>query len=250
MNNKLKRRLDECNIDIDDIIKILEESMSNSIELVVIYTSHMEGLGTQDSDFDIYVISSDIENHEPQIKTYSLNNISLDVEFWSYNYLNKLFKIPNSLSKNKDLLKLFLRLKIGESILSTKKGAEFKLCIDKININSMVAEQYMYMSNSIYEDAVALFDAEEYFSSNRCGRQALDYAVASFNALSGIPNLKDKWIPKIFIDNNGFNSTFYEEYINIQFYSNQNKENLRSLTDTILNLTQLILNECVFLNIQ
>lgn len=59
MNLELTKRLSEIGITREGIIKLLEPKEEDD---VVIYATCMDGLGTQGSDFDIYVVGKIVED--------------------------------------------------------------------------------------------------------------------------------------------------------------------------------------------
>lgn len=56
-NTKLTRRLEDIGINREGILKLLK---LRKRDCIVIYSSCMENLGTDASDFDIYVIREDV----------------------------------------------------------------------------------------------------------------------------------------------------------------------------------------------
>lgn len=207
MNDKLNKRLDECNLSLDNILSLV--SCLKKEDVVFCYTSQIEGLGTKNSDIDIYVISDKIKMDKRLINTGEnliekriFNGVSLDIEYWSVSTIKEIVSRINSnvpiynLSVNH--LKLILRLVLSDVIHGSKESIElpsFKM------MQKLVINYYKVRVLSEYDDAVTLLSDGNYFSSLKCARESLDYLIGAINSVNGYPNLKYKWIPRIYIDN-------------------------------------------------
>lgn len=250
MNKILVNRFNECNLTPSDILsKIIS---CDDKQAVFVYASQLENLGTKDSDFDVYVLSQNMPNDEfmrsvqnYKIQTELLNGKLLDIEYWDITIVYELINTINEPSYKKlssDELKLIHRLKIAEVINENEIGNKIKLLIQNSNLKDLVVKQYLLVSNSQLQDAIALYDSQEYISALNCARFALENAIGALNAKNGFTNLKNKWISKIFINNNGYDKELLNKYLHYQVYCNVNSSNIESFVENILEFTQNIIS--------
>lgn len=249
-------------------IKISDNEILNAISIdlnendsVFVYSSYFEGLGNKKSDVDIYVI---IDQYDSQmfnsnnfygdclhVEVKEVNNIQLDIEYWSFETIEKyiidLLK-TSGLSANYDVLKLLLRLYNGKILLSSKNSIQIIKLLQSNKFNQLISNRFSLEARSLYDDAVKMVSVNEYILALDCSRRALWEAVAFFNSVNGKPNLKEKWISKIFIENNGFGETdLLEEYLSLQIYCKVTSENIESFVLDMLQLTQNIMNRSSFI---
>lgn len=250
MKHIFKNRLFECNIDENDIVLAIEDLDKN--DAIVIYTSHLEGLGTKDSDFDIYVISDRDKNLSWfrdngvfKVQNKLIKNKYFDIEYWKLDDIEKIIQKNNSEdigSLSIDSLKLIQRLFIGVKINNTEMTNKLIEKLEESNFKKQVIKLYTVYANSDLEDAINLFNSKEYPCALKCARDALDNAIAALNAKNNFPNLKSKWIPKIFINNKGYTKKNLETYLRLQIMTSINNDNIHDHIEEMLEFTQNILS--------
>ncbi|MGL5378391.1 hypothetical protein [Clostridium sp.] len=250
MNKLLVKRLKEIDLSIDDILKTISFADDS---IVILYTSHLEGLGNKSSDLDIYVISKS-DNNEINLTEKRkgekwvtdikyIKNISLDIEYWNiqdvYNIVNNISDSTKQL--NTDYLTFINRLMVGEAINNLSLANEIKEVISKSNFKKNVLKEMILTSNSWLDDAIKMFNAKEYLCSLLCTNYSLDFALQSNNIKNGIYTLKSKWIPKIAY-NIINDKEIYKQYIEIQFFTNINESNIKNHIENKILLIQNILS--------
>lgn len=253
MNKILKSRLQECDIEISDIISAIENFHKNDV--TVIYTSHLEGLGTNDSDFDIYVISEEVkklswckDNGKFKVQNKLIKDKCFDIEYWKIEDVEEIIENSNKADIANllpDSLKLIQRLFIGEKISNNKTTNELVKKVKESKFENQVVKMYLLYANSALEDSINLFNGKEYFSALKSARDSLDNSIAALNARNGFPNLKPKWIPKIFIKNKGYGQENLDRYLKLQFFSSINNENIGTHIKEMLEFSQNILSNVV-----
>lgn len=248
MNIILKERLEKCAISVEDIIAKLILKKEDS---VYIYTSHLEGLGTDDSDMDVYVICNELPNNNSFIKCDDCNiqnivvkSTLLDIEYWSIIriklILDKLSNKKNKLTLNE--MKLIQKLIYSELIYSGKHKLNFKDDINVNNLKTFVLENYVLKANSYLEDSIYMYNAQEYFCSLNCAFYALENAIGAFNTVNNVINVKEKWISKIFIKNKAYNNkNIYEKYLKYQIYTNITSNNIIDFVENKIDFIKEIL---------
>jgi hypothetical protein len=249
MSEILERRLNECDLKVSDILKSIIDLDSQSA--VFIYTSHLEGLGTNDSDFDIYVLD-DKQRDSGFQRTYKnskvqiaiLNGKMLDIEYWHNNDIQRLINNIND-SKNQGFdieeLKLLHRLKTGVVVNGFELATMIKTFINKSKLQEKIMLFYITFAKSELVDAISMYNAGELLCAWRCVRISLDYAIGALNAKHGNTNLKMKWIPKIFEFNHGYENILYNKFYELYVYSDINEENLSLKTEELIEFVQDIL---------
>lgn len=128
----LEKRFKECDVEIKEILNKIEVTLDENTG-VFFYTLHFEGLGTQNSDIDIYVITSHkLKRDLPGtylncngVVTWKIKDLELDIEYWDITEIEKIMQKckKNSFIEN-DLLKILLRLNYGYAVydnVMTKK---------------------------------------------------------------------------------------------------------------------------------
>ncbi|MBZ9618257.1 hypothetical protein [Clostridium estertheticum] len=249
MNEILYDRFNKCNITTSDILNKI--TSSDSKQVVFIYTSQLEDLGTKDSDFDVYVLSESMPNGEfvrseqgYKVQITLLNGKLLDVEYWDIKVVFNLISTINSLNNtilSSDELKLIHRLKIAEVVTENETGNKIQILIQNSSLKKHVIKHYLLYANSKLQDAIALYDSQQYISALNCARFSLEQAIGALNAKNGFTNLKSKWISKIFINNNGYDKELLNKYLQYQVYCNVNSGNIETFVENILEFTQNII---------
>lgn len=218
MDINLTRRLKEVGLTREEILKVVNAGENP----VVVYTTHMDGLGVRYSDFDVYVLTEKMEyvkdavkrrNHYVKMITfdseyYGVGDIPylyLDVEYWDYEELNKIIeKVVNRKEFVVDEIKLLYRLRAGECI-NSNMPIELVTKIKEIQLDKYVADKYADYGDQALHDCISLYQNKDYYGTLLCGRQAINYAITGLNAKNGKINLNiEKWSSRIFILANGY----------------------------------------------
>ncbi|MGB7605445.1 MAG: hypothetical protein WBL93_08195 [Lutisporaceae bacterium] len=241
-NEILNNRLSECGLTKKDLIEHIKMLDENST--VFVYSSHLEGLGTHDSDFDIYVIADRIQELESAVDlgkfTLSrsfVNGIKLDIEYWTTNDILNLILDTNSNNRNSKIkvedLKILHRLKMGQIIYGDEKGNEIRQEIKNSRLTENALGYYVLEAGSLLEDSIALFKSAEYECAYICARNALIYAIGAYNVKCGVTNLRDKWIPKILVSTN-YDKEKVERCLNYLIYSNVTRDSIAKETEELI----------------
>ena len=115
--------------------------------------------------------------------------------------------------------------------------------LKKTNIEECVTKQYVLMARSLFSDALKMFRAKEYFAAQDCCRNSLWKIIGAINSFSGYPNLKEKWISKIFIDHTGFGfEDILKKYYKFQIYPQVSKENFTEYIKEFIEFLQECIN--------
>lgn len=252
MNQIIKKRLEECNISIEDVLSTIE--YNDKKDAIFIYTSHLEGLGTKNSDFDIYVIGTTPfsllkfkDRGVYSVQNKIIKGIYFDIEYWNKDDIEKIIDSTLETDFGKfsvENLKLLQRISISEAINSNELEKDLISKIEKSNFRNQIIRLFTVLANSELEDALNMYKAKEYLCALKCARESLDNAIAALNAKNGYPNLKNKWIPKIFVSHN-CNAKYFNEYLQLQYFSSVSKENIESHIREILEFTQNLLSNLV-----
>lgn len=250
MKQVLIQRLNECQIKLSDIETYIIKP--SGIWCGFIYTSHLEDLGTANSDFDIYVISDSkvesnkiIENTKFGLQQCFINDNLLDIEYWTLNTIESLLQKVNSLSSSIDVaeLKLLHRLLLADSFGDTAFCNKIQTQIANGKLNEHVKNFYKVQAASFIEDAVYMFDAGYFSCSSSCAYKALDNAIGLVNARNGKTNLKGKWISKIFLDDPTIEQELKDNYIRLQLYPQVEEKNIKSYLEEKIEFVQDLLAE-------
>lgn len=253
MNKNLSMRLAECNITLEEIQTATTLSLDDYC--LFLYSSHIENLGTQNSDFDIYIICNDIPNNKHlinrdnyKVRQIFINNVLFDIEYWTFSSLLTLIDKINSSNFifNSDQLKFLHRLSMAECMGNLEKGIIIKKSIKDSHLLSHVKEYYRLQATSFLEDAVYMYTAGYFTCAASCAYKALDNAIGLLNAHNGKTNLKGKWISKIFLDDNSQPNELKKRYLSLQFYAATNPENMESFLEDKIDFIQDILAKSSF----
>lgn len=226
----LEERMKECGITKEKILEKINLSVDDKYA-VLVYISHLEGLGNKNSDFDIYVFSErELENTD--VMMLRMNNAVCDIEFWTYNCVNKMVK-SETLNNDYITLKLLKRIELGVIIHDgSEKTKMMKNELSELNLDIMIKNYFKSLANEEYDDAVKMYKGGRLECCLTCIRRSCDYAIAALNAKMGHANLNLKWAPKILMDNNGYDmDEILDGYLRYQVYSNLTEDNIESFLD-------------------
>lgn len=249
ISNKLRVALENSKVEVKDILQSINLKNLKDSE-VIAYSSYLEGLGNRNSDIDIYAI----QNCEDQLNTpregfrmeiVYIKDTVLDIEYWSYGDINRILSLIQEKKINEvkqSELKFLLRLLYGELLIESELGVSIKKRINDSELLEVISEKFALNSRSYLDDAAKMYEVGEYILAMDCARRSLWEAVAFVNSKNGHPNLKYKWISKIFIDNNGFNnSELLNKYIKLQVYPHVTENNIQEYIKEIILLCQSML---------
>lgn len=247
MNELLKARFQQCHINEQNIIKYVK-TMSAS-QGVIVYTSHLEGLGTADSDFDVYVIYNNdfdvsIRNEHVSSKcaeVYYENSFELDIEYWGKDKVTELIKKFNegqyeAITLNE--FKFLYRLIKGEILENESfiKGIIMKVKISEFN--NYLINCYLKDTNSLLYDALDFYNDKDFLSSILLGRKALESLMGAINANNGYLCVKPKWINRICERNLCSDDPIWLNYLNFMFFSSINVDNMEVFSTNLLQFIQ------------
>ncbi|MGT2751196.1 hypothetical protein ACVRXF_09915 [Streptococcus orisasini] len=254
----INKVLSDKNLSLKVIVDKLSQVTENSG--ILLYTSFLEGLGNKNSDIDIYVFLEDNQNFNNQgmrrygdclgVEVVRVGDIELDIEYWSINVIEDLIErltITNGLACSYEELKLLLRIYHGFFTNQNKVSERLLYLIKTSHFLELITNRISLEARSYCDDSLKMFEVGEYILALDCARRALWECASLLNAKNGKPNLKSKWISKIYINNGGYgDQELLERYMNLQIYSTVNKQNLKSVLQNMLSLIQDMLNSTVF----
>lgn len=249
MENMMKKRkviwdefLIENNIDEQYLISLTNLNYYEGERIVLGYISHLDGLGSKESDVDLYAFCRGDDKKDRIINMHNYKNILIDIEYWNLDgFLNDIKK--KEYRKDIDLLKIIQRINSG--IVICGNSDSFLKIIEEIDIRKEIILYYNNLSNAFYDDAVKMYNSKNYYSALLCAKNALNYAAGGHNAIKGIANLKEKWIPRILIDNiDDVDDKFVKRYLFYLTNGINDKEELQCYLKDLLEFT----SECLVTN--
>lgn len=216
MNNKYEKivldRFSKHGISIKDVLNKVDVPLDDKTA-IFLYMSEFENLGTKDSDIDVYIISDHIpvKNFKRKyldclgVNNLSIKGLEFDIEYWHRDDLLKIVnQYKNGTLMEKSLIKILLRLDFKCTIIDNLYTKMLIDILEKLDIKEYVENFYLVIGTAFYDDAIKLYNAKEYISSLDCCRNALWNVVAAINAQNNFPNLKEKWVSKIFLMHRGY----------------------------------------------
>ena len=242
MNSLLAERLSEINISIDEILDLIE---INNPKGIFIYASHLEGLGTKKSDFDIYIICDDIpeeiydkEFKNSLIKYYSINGFHIDAEYWKISDVYSIIEKLNEKTISLDEVKFLHRLIKGEILCNKSILNKIKDDIDINKLKSSIAAIHLRYCRGDFEDALNMYYDNDFISTIIIGRKSLDYAIAAHNTLNNKLTCKLKWTSRLLINSLGKDDKLTQKYFKLQIYSDITQKNIHSFAEELLEFIQ------------
>lgn len=203
----LKKRLIELGIDEQKIIdEVFKETKP---ETILLYTSHLEGLGTPTSDIDCYVISRDGQNvgrerNLCRIKFFSLGKAVVDLELYTPEQIQELYSSienytytseSNIFNLNLEILKALHKINLAIPIygnIEWEKSREKRDISTKLN--KAFSVYYRYDASANIEDAIKFFNNKEYEGTLLLGKLAIHSCILSYMASKGVRVAKKKWL--------------------------------------------------------
>lgn len=242
MNQLLKNRINEHNISESDIMKCIKNI--SPYQSVLVYTSYMDGLGTKDSDLDVYVIYDDINlsnNFKKFEKTlrevFVKNDLEIDIEYRSISEINLLIdRFNNTIDADFPLLdlKLLYRLNIGEDIGQREISSKVKSKIKNENFKKYLIKIYSSLAKSLFYDSLDLYNDKDYISSVIVGRKSLEYLMATLSVTKGYIILKDKWTLRTFIKSFCHDNEILNKYLYFIVYCTVNESTIDEYSKSLL----------------
>lgn len=239
----LEERLKKYNItyfDIENEIKKINKEFKKYA--IFIYCSQMENLGTENSDFDVYVIFDD--NIEVLKKVeFLLNNVAFDVEFISEKNINSLI----NLIENDNIIDLFdakllTRILKSELIYNPLYGNTIKSLLNINKILVSAKKMYEISIHSIKDDFVDFYNSGDYETALVLVRELVFESIGLLNLNNGNYNFKPKWYNRIFLKNNGYKEDLLTRYLELYLYPNFEQRDTKKYIDQLLCLAQDIYN--------
>lgn len=171
---------------------------------IIVYASILDGLGTTLSDVDVYVIDPN-PNKKFHDGLVHFEGLELDIEYWSIDKLQRSVCLldSNNASNKLEVIKFLLRLENGLIIQASKQNLKEKY-LSEINLNKILCAEYSNRSRSLIDDAVQIYNDNLQIAALDESQRAVWMAIAAYNAFNHHGNVKEKWISRIFISNNGF----------------------------------------------
>ena len=258
--NILESILIKKEVTLKDVIAKIDYPSANNNVGTLFYTSFFENLGNKNSDIDIYIfLTSKKELEKKSLRKYSeclgvdviqVGELELDIEYWTISSIEKIlqkFVDSNGLSGNYSDLKILLRIFHGYFLESNETSNYITGLLESHDIIKLVKNRIAIEARSLYDEAVKMYEVNEKILSLDCARRCLWECASYMNAHYGKPNLKQKWISKIFIDNKAFGHVdLLEGYINLQIFSNITEENIDNTLLEMFTLIQSMLNIDLF----
>jgi len=247
----LSERLASINIELGEIADAIDKESIVDEYIVFAYTSQFDGLGTKESDIDIYVLcdklplASSVSKGLQSVGMVNIRGTLIDIEYWLINDVLSIIADKKKLVYY-DYLKLLHRLLSSVIIFGTDKGVKIQEAISDCHIETCISSYYSKLAKSYFDDALKMYNTSHFESSIICGRLSLMYAIAMYNASHGKANMKEKWIARILCDNNGFGSKeVLARFLDIMIYSCAATSNIEMYCESILEFISDILNPSI-----
>lgn len=243
MNQYYYNRLIEMGL---DETAILNKVIYDNNDYIFVYTSHMEGLGTNNSDLDIFIITNKVpdiafDRIENNIfyKSIYLPNIRLDIHYINYNDIQELFELAMNKKAKVDRVQLTILLKIMRSEILIGKKIDTSWKNEEVldMLKHRVVDFYRRIATESLDDACILMSENELHCSLITLRNSINHALGAINALMGHSNLNYKWIPKIFLSS-GINEDFKKRYNELFIFSSITEDNFKQYIKNMILFAQ------------
>ena len=190
--NIIKDRLVENNIEVK---KLLDEIIVFDEGFIVLYTSQIDGLGSAESDFDVYVVSCQEQGMDlPEGKSVFINGIEFDIEYHCLSGIVCFFANYNGGHVDLRYLSFLLRILNGDVIHSSDSNVvNISEYIDINKIRRMGVETYLYFARGSYDDALKMYNLTEHVSGLVLARNALTSITMAINVINDDYVFKEKW---------------------------------------------------------
>ncbi|ARP44577.1 hypothetical protein GTHT12_03708 (plasmid) [Geobacillus thermodenitrificans] len=242
----IEHHLFKKGLTLDTIIDKLKQMDSEST--YVLWSSYIDGLGSDSSDIDVYQICMD-KKHK-SAKLINVENITLDIEQLDIDLIEEITKRLKNFSEDNELdrfisiekLKIMYRLKKGYLIsFSNQKYPYFLDEIDFSTICKAISHTCYLEYISDYNDALRFYKEKNYKDAHFLGLTALYKSLGVFCANQGKPMVKMKWYYRVFESILGRDHELVTNYWNVQNISSI--EDLKNTIESLLKLSQRIIIE-------
>lgn len=244
----LNNRLKNYDITYRDIINEVQH-VNKSIKdfTVFIYCSHMENLGTINSDFDVYVVyKQKSKNIIPKVEV-EIKEVTFDIEFkFEEEIDNIIYRLNGENSLYLIEAKLITRLLIAEVIHNSTYGNLIKSRLDKNLIIDNARKMYNLRIHIIRDDFADFYNSKDYDSALILVREMVQESVGMLNLNNGNLNFKPKWYTKIFLNNNGYREDLLKRYKNLYLYPKIDKNDIKNYVEQLLDLSDDMLSYSFF----
>jgi len=244
----MSERLRKLNTNVADILGSIE--INENVLAVFAYTSHFEGLGTETSDIDVYVVVNSVdcidyvrETQLFRVNILLINDANLDVEYITIEDFECSIKLlredPSKLCIS--TIKALNKIRVSDLLYSrddNKSGFHDRIEVSKLKEATL--KHYMIAANSSLQDAIALFREGEHISSLELSRTTLKHLLGALNTANDSINLTNKWIEKIFVVNGGYG--YLQRYLDCVVYNSISAENIESAVEDMIELAQDIIS--------
>lgn len=254
-NKKIQEFITENGSSTKCILDIFDERISDTY-FICLYSSYAEGLGTADSDLDIYIFTKENQkkfygNKEVWGFMYKrqakIGKLLCDIEFWDIDEFLEmlhLFYTEKNFNINDDILKILLRISIGTCSYKGEESIKILNMVQEIDLKKKVQEYYALGARSYYSDALQLSNDKDFISAMLLFKEAIKYALGALNASYGKANMKDKWILRSFINNPHLKNTdLLKEVEKMILYPKVERNDIEKYCEDLSSLCQCVLLE-------
>ena len=186
----------------DKLKYILLENIHN-IDFIIIYSSSLEGVGSSQSDFDVYV-SCDNKIGDYQFEFYGKE---VDLEIFDYR------KVMTNCNLDYLRAKFFHRILIGEVLYENNGLSIFKKYIHNQKIYDYVYNYRINTANSYFDDAKKFKKSNYLKAAIHKYYFAMYYFMLAYIIKKGIKVMKEKWliyILEIYMSNDMYAKKYFD----------------------------------------
>lgn len=213
----------------DKIIEICNKRVTGTIEYVSYYKSEMEGLGSQYSDIDVYVIydgdlstDSIIRRKLCYVEMITVEKMDFDIEYYSLDEFNEQIdkvqsysldsKKHNVFEINLEISKFVHKLYLSREIL---RNPNFSIINQEINIknNLMIARTYLDLYRGDMEDAIKFYKEKRFLEAYYMLQKSFINLSFSIFGKYNLPTTKGKWFIKRIDQVSKYDNGFLKEVL-------------------------------------
>jgi len=190
---------------------VLQEINLNGTCSVVIYTSQIDDLGSDDSDFDVYVLCN-----EPPSQKYNdhfcINTIEFDIEYHYIDIIKKFNNLDLDKFVSPTRLSFYLRILKGDVIYNIDDSIDIRKYINKDRLEQLGVFSFMTLARSDYSDALKMYNLGEHITGIMLARNALNNLIMVVNILNQNYVFKTKWVYCLLYRSFGENHHYTQNY--------------------------------------
>lgn len=231
MNARIQERLNKYSVSTKEILgEIYKDTDIGNDNIVILYSSVIDGVGTEYSDLDIYVITNiinfvgNVENFGNHVRQSELKGLNFDIEYLTYDevlpIIDKLYKnTENVFRLSEGEIKFLYRIVVSDIIETSLIGNKIRDSIDYNILKTLVRNRNILLSYAELDEAVNFYFSNDYFSSLVCLFQSLNLAAGAYCSMNDRIIVKPKWFTKVFfeiLDKKGLDK-FKDKYVKYQF---------------------------------